>query len=95
VIFYQQMPDGRLVPDLRQHKGSFDDTFLFWHNKPKEAFGVDYLMPTPGQPDPQTGEPPGEYYGFVIGIYYNKILQDARSEPADLVKRMPLPGAIE
>jgi hypothetical protein len=95
VIFYQQMPDGSLLPDLRQHKGSFDDTFLFWHDKPKEPFGVDYLMPTPGQIDPGTGAASGDYYGFVIGIYYNKILQDARSEPSDLVRRLPLPEAIE
>ena len=37
VIFYQQMPDGSLVPDLGQRKGSFDDTFLFWGDKLKRA----------------------------------------------------------
>ena len=94
VIFYQQMPDGSLVPDLGQHKGSFDDTFLFWSNKKAEPFGVDYALPIPGTLG-ANNTPLGEYYGFVIGIYYNKILQDARSEPSDLITRIPLPPEIE
>jgi len=94
VIFYQQMPDGSLVPDLGQRKGSFDDTFLFWSDKTREAFGVDYVMPVPGTPGPNNTTQ-GEYYGFVIGIYYDKVLQDARSEPSDLSSRMALPRDIE
>jgi tetratricopeptide (TPR) repeat protein len=94
VIFYQQMPDGSLVPDLGQRKGAFDDTFLFWGGKTSEAFGVDYTMPVPGTPGPNNTVQ-GEYYGFVIGIYYDKVLQDVRSEPADLSSRMALPRDIE
>jgi hypothetical protein len=94
VIFYQQMPDGSLVPDLGQRKGSFDDTFLFWGGKTSEAFGVDYVIPIPGTPGPD-GKPQGKYYGFVIGLYYDKVLQDVRSEPADLGSRMALPREIE
>jgi len=94
VIFYQQMPDGSLVPDLGQRKGSFDDTFLFWDGKTSEAFGVDYVMPVPGTPGPNNTTQ-GEYYGFVIGIYYDKVLQDVRSEPSDLSSRMALPRDIE
>jgi hypothetical protein len=94
VIFYQQMPDGNLVPDLGQRKGSFDDTFLFWGDKTSEAFGVNYVMPVPGTPGPNNTTQ-GKYYGFVIGIYYDKVLQDARSEPSDLSSRMALPREIE
>jgi hypothetical protein len=94
VIFYQQMPDGTLVPDLGQRKGAFDDTFLFWSGKTSEPFGVDYIMPVPGIPGPN-GSPQGKYYGFVIGLYYDKILQDVRSEPSDLCSRMALPQEIE
>jgi len=94
VIFYQQMPDGSLVPDLGQRKGSFDDTFLFWSDKTREAFGVDYVMPVPGTPGPNNTTQ-GEYYGFVIGIYYDKVLQDVSSEPSDLSSRMALPREIE
>lgn len=94
VIFYQRMPDGSLVPDLGQRKGAFDDTFLFWGSKNDEPFGVDYVMPVPGTPGPNNSTQ-GEYYGFVIGIYYNKVLQDVRSEPSDLISRMPLPQEIE
>jgi hypothetical protein len=94
VIFYQQMPDGSLVPDLGQRKGSFDDTFLFWEGKTTEAFGVDYVMPVPGTPGPNSTTQ-GEYYGFVIGLYYDKVLQDVRSEPTDLSSRMALPREIE
>ncbi len=94
VIFYQQMPDGTLMPDLNQRKGSFEDTFLFWGNKVEEAFGVDYIMPVPGTKGPG-GLTAGQYYGFVIGIYYNKELQDSFSEPSDLSTRMPLPNEIE
>jgi hypothetical protein len=94
VIFYQQMPDGSLVPDLGQRKGAFDDTFLFWGDKQAEPFGVDYVLPIPGTPGPNNTTQ-GEYYGFVIGIYYDKVLQDVRSEPADLSSRMALPREIE
>jgi hypothetical protein len=94
VIFYQQMPDGSLVPDLGQRKGAFDDTFLFWGDKQNEPFGVDYVMPVPGTPGPNNTTQ-GEYYGFVIGIYYDKVLQDVRSEPSDLSSRMALPREIE
>lgn len=94
VIFYQQTADGKLVPDLGQHGGSFENTFLFWGKKNKEPFGVDYIMPTPGLPGPNKTTL-GEYYGFVIGIYYDNQLQDARSEPGDLITRMPLPTDIE
>jgi len=94
VIFYQQMPDGTLAPDLRDHKGAFEDTFLFWNHKLKEPFTVDYTLPLAGATGPNQAAG-GEYYGFVIGIYYDKTLQDARSEPADLITRLPLPDAIE
>ncbi len=94
VIFYQQMPDGNLVPDLNQRKGAFDDTFLFWGDKTSEAFGVDYVMPVPGTPGPNNTVQ-GKYYGFVIGLYYDKVLQDVRAEPTDLGTRMALPQEIE
>jgi len=94
VIFYQQMSDGSLVPDLGQRKGAFDDTFLFWGEKKTEAFGVDYVMPVPGSPGPNNTTQ-GEYYGYVIGLYYDKVLQDVRSEPSDLGTRMALPREIE
>jgi hypothetical protein len=94
VVFYQQMPDGSLLPDTGQRRGSFEDTFLFWGATASEAFGVDYIMPAPGTRGP-TGQPVGKYYGFVIGIYYNKELEDCFSEPSDLNTRMPLPDEIE
>jgi hypothetical protein len=94
VIFYQQLSDGSLVPDTAQRKGAFDDTFLFWGNKARETFGVDYLMPIPGITGPGN-TPVGKYYGFIIGIYYDKVLQDVRSEPSDLSTRIPLPDEIE
>jgi hypothetical protein len=94
VVFYQQMSNGALVPDLGQRKGSFDDTFLFWNKKTSEPFGVDYVMPVPSA---QSGADStiGKYYGFVIGIYYDKELQDVRSEPSDLINQIPLPNEIE
>ncbi len=94
VIFYQQMPDGSLVPDLGQRKGSFEDTFLFVNEKQSEAFTVTYIIPIPGMPGPNNTAQ-GEYYGFVIGLYYDKTLQDVRSEPSDLCTRMALPQQIE
>jgi len=95
VVFYQQLPGGALVPDLGQRKGSFDDTFLFWNKKTSEPFGVDYVMPVPPALQSKDASPIGKYYGFVIGIYYDKKLQDVRSEPADLINQIPLPNEIE
>ena len=88
------MPDGTLVPDLGQRKGAFDDSFLFANGRSSEAFRVNYVMPIPGSPGPN-GATQGQYYGFVIGLYYDKTLQDVRSEPSDLCTRMALPQEIE
>ena len=100
VIFYQKAANGQpvttgsLSPDLRPHRGGFEDTVLFWGKTTREAFNVEYTLPVAGTLGPD-GKPMGDYYGFVIGIYYDKVLQDARSEPADLVQRLPLPDGIE
>ncbi len=101
VIFYQNTGDPASIPgpgalhaDLRPHKGGFDDIFLFQDKRTKEAMTVEYTMPVPGLPGPD-GKPMGDYYGYVIGIYYDKTLQDVRSEPADLLTRLPLPDGIE
>ena len=101
VIFYQNSGDpasipapGALRPDLRAHKGGFEDIFLFQDKRTKEALTVEYTLPVPGIPGPD-GKPMGDYYGYVIGIYYDKTLQDVRSEPADLLTRLPLPDGIE
>jgi hypothetical protein len=51
-------------------------------------------MPIPSPKGPNTPAV-GNYYGFVIGIYYDKVLQDVRSEPSDLATRIPLPDEIE
>ncbi len=88
------MPDGSLAPDLSQRKGSFEDTFLFEKGKETEPFTLNYVMPVPGAPGPNNTKQ-GEYYGFVIGLYYDKTLQDVRSEPTDLSTRMALPQEIE
>ncbi len=101
VIFYQNTGDpasipgpDALKPDLRPHKGGFEDIFLFKENRTKEALTVEYNLPVAGTPGPD-GKPMGDYYGYVIGIYYDKTLQDVRSEPADLITRLPLPDGIE
>jgi hypothetical protein len=101
VIFYQNTGDSASIPgpaslhaDLRPHKGGFDDIFLFQDKRTKEALTVEYTLPVPGTPGPD-GKPMGDYYGYVIGIYYDKTLQDVRSEPADLLTRLPLPDGIE
>lgn len=90
VIFYLKMSTGELQPDLHQGKGSFENTFLFWNKSRREAFNVDYIMPAPN-----ADSSAGDYYGFIIGIYYDNVLQDQRSEPSDLINREPLPTAIE
>jgi hypothetical protein len=101
VIFYQNTGDpnvtptpATLKPDLRPHKGGFDDIFLFQDKRIREALTVEYVLPIPGTIGTDN-KPMGEYYGYVIGIYYDKTLQDVRSEPADLITRLPLPDGIE
>ena len=83
-----------LKPDLRPHKGGFQNFFLFQDKRQKEPLTVEYTLPIPGTLGTD-GKRMGEYYGYVIGIYYDKVLQDVRSEPADLISRLPLPDGIE
>lgn len=101
VIFYQNTGDpgaaptaATLKPDLRPHRGGFENLLLFQNKRTQESLTIEYSLPVPGTPGPD-GKPMGEYYGFVIGIYYDKTLQDVRSEPSDLITRLPLPDGIE
>ncbi len=92
VVFYSRLTSGRLVPDLAQKPGSFADQVLFRARKMKERFSVDYRTTTPPS-GPDHSE--GQYYGFIIGLYYDHLLQDTYAEPSSLTEQQPLPRAIE
>ena len=94
VIFYQQCPTAASCPISASARVRSTTRSCSGATKLKEPFGVDYVMPVPGTPGPNNTTQ-GEYYGFVIGIYYDKVLQDVRSEPSDLSSRMALPREIE
>jgi hypothetical protein len=82
VIFYQSLPDGSRKVDPDQTAGTFEHAF------------VTYKMPDPGGTG-HDGLPSGEYYGFIVALYYDGVLQDSRSEPSSLWIDDPLPQAIE
>ena len=51
-------------------------------------------MPVPGTPGPNNTKQASTTV-LSSGLYYDKILQDVRSEPSDLCSRMALPQEIE
>lgn len=93
VIFYQLMPDGSLKVDDNQKSGTFQHAFLF-DGTNRESFFVTYTMPMEGDVG-KDHLPVGTYYGFVVAVYYEGALQDARSQPTTLWLEKPLPDSIE
>ncbi len=86
VDFYEQTDTGDL-----QHADAQVTEWLSlpatWTNGEPEIFQTKYRLPLKDRGD----LPPLQYYGYVVGIYYNGELQDQRAEPVALLDRFPPP----
>lgn len=87
VYFYEQRDDGSIVETDGNVMSEWLSPPIDWADGEPELLELRY--PTPesrGENDRGL-----QYYGYVIGIYFQGDLQDSRGEPVALLEQFPLP----
>lgn len=87
VDFYEQDDHGQLQHNDAPQVTEWLSYPINWANGDPELFQTKYRMPPADRGD----LPPLQYYGYVVGIYYNGELQDQRAEPVSLLDKFPPP----
>ncbi|WP_214096280.1 tetratricopeptide repeat protein [Candidatus Methylacidithermus pantelleriae] len=82
LYFYDQLPDGRIVPTKAKLLVRFENPRPTWTQG-----GVEVLSAIYEADRSQRGE--GQFYGYVFRIYYEGVLQDEWAEPAQLRFQVP------
>lgn len=93
VYFYEESEDGEVLITESKVVTQWLSPPVDWAaNEPELLEGL-YILPESGLPGSSTanGSPGRKYHGYVVAVYYNKELQDFRSDPARLAKDFPLP----
>jgi tetratricopeptide (TPR) repeat protein len=77
LFFYEVTPEGKVVPSRPDNIAvKFVNPKPDWKVESTEVLEATYLAKVPGN----------AYYGYVIRLYYNNILQDERAYPGSLAK---------
>jgi len=87
VDFYEQDDHGQLQHNDAPQVTEWLSYPINWANGDPELFQTKYRMPPADRGD----LPPLQYYGYVVGIYYNGELQDQRADPVSLLDKFPPP----
>ena len=87
VDFYEQDDHGQLQHNDAPQVTEWLSYPINWANGDPELFQTKYRMPPVDRGD----LPPLQYYGYVVGIYYNGELQDQRADPVSLLDKFPPP----
>jgi hypothetical protein len=87
VDFYEQDDHGQLQHNDAPQVTEWLSYPINWANGDPEVFQTKYRMPPADRGD----LPPLQYYGYVVGIYYNGELQDQRADPVSLLDKFPPP----
>lgn len=93
VYFYEESEDGEVLITESKVVTQWLSPPVDWAaNEPELLEGL-YILPESGLPGSSTanGSPGRKYHGYVVAVYYNKELQDFRSDPSRLAKDFPLP----
>ncbi|MDD5351521.1 MAG: hypothetical protein PHQ12_15015 [Chthoniobacteraceae bacterium] len=93
VYFYDDTEDGDIQPTESKVTPQWISPPVDWADNMPEILEVIYSLPDSDLPGSaaSNGASGRKYHGFVVGVYYNKELQDFRSEPGDLQRKFPLP----
>jgi tetratricopeptide (TPR) repeat protein len=92
VFFYDQLGDDSIVrtnANVSSHWGTLPAD---WVQDDIEILEVDY---TQAPPEPGQIEAGRHYYGYVVCVYYNKLLQDQAADPMSLIKTYPPPLTLQ
>jgi tetratricopeptide (TPR) repeat protein len=77
LFFYEVTPEGKVIPSRPDNIAvKFVNPKPDWKTESTEVLEATYLAKVPGN----------AYYGYVIRLYYNNILQDERAYPGSLAK---------
>jgi len=87
VDFYEQDDHGQLQHNDAPQVTEWLSYPINWANGDPELFQTKYRLPPADRGD----LPPLQYFGYVVGIYYNGELQDQRADPVSLLDKFPPP----
>jgi hypothetical protein len=92
VYFYEQTEDGEVMLTESKVVPQWLSPPVDWTANEPELLEVQYTMPESGLPGSaaENGAPGRKYFGYIVGVYYNKELQDFRADPASVAKDFPL-----
>lgn len=93
IYFYEETEDGEVVGTDSQVLTQWLSPPVDWAADEPELLDGQYTLPESGLPGSSSanGVSGRKYFGYVVAVYYNKELQDLRSEPAKLIKDFPVP----
>lgn len=83
VYFYEQLEDGSILETESNVMSEWMSPPINWMDGEPELLELRYTPPTPESGDRQ-------YFGYVVGIYFQGDLQDSRAEPVSLLEQFPL-----
>jgi len=91
--FYEEDENGEIVTTKANVQNRWFSPPIDWADGEPEILDITYPTPDgklPGNSS-EFGEPGRKFHGYVLGVYYNGELQDARAEPGKLDTMFPLP----
>lgn len=95
VNFYELTDLGEVVQNTEPSMWEWLSPPVDWANSEPELLEVKYKLPD----NIVDGVLPVQFYGYIVGIYYNGELQDSRAEPTALLDQftmeLTLPDAVE
>ncbi len=93
VYFYDKTEEGDVLPTESKVNYQWMSPPVDWADDMPEILEITDILPDSELPGSaaSNGSPGRKYEGYIVGVYYNKELQDFRSDPANLQKKFPLP----
>ena len=88
VFLYDEMKDGNIVETNGYLWSHWEKLPADWKAESDEVLEVHYA---PMPPTPNEAYMEQHYYGYVVCVYYNGVLQDEASEPVSIIDRFPAP----
>lgn len=86
IYFYESTPEGEVVLTESQVPWQWVTPPIDWKEDEPEVVDMEYTLPA------ETGGAAGrKFVGYVVGVYYNRELQDSRADPGSLDKQYPMP----
>lgn len=88
ISFYDLTPDNKMVPTNAQAAYDWLTPSRDWTDATPKFLAATYVRPKTTSPDGR------RYGGFIVRVYFDGQLQDARATPSELLKRFPAPDQL-